>query len=138
MQRDMQHNRGFTLIELMVVVMIIAILTAIALPSYRKYVMRTHRTDATKALTDLATREESYFYSNNTYTSTLSQLNASSTMAGSLFTVQVASASSTGYTLTATAQGTQAQDTCQSFSLTRAGVQSSNGAGTDAGNCWGK
>ncbi len=134
----MQRTRGFTLIELMVVVMIIAILAAIALPSYRKYVLRTHRTDATRALTDLASREENYFYSNNTYASTLPALNGSSAMAGPLFTISVASASSTGYTLTARAQGTQTQDTCQSFSLTRAGAQTSNGGSTDANNCWSK
>lgn len=134
----MQRTHGFTLIELMVVVMIIAILAAIALPSYRNYVLRTHRTDATKALTDLASREENYFYANNAYTSTLSQLNASSSMAGARFSVGIASASSTAYTLTATAQGPQAADSCTSFSLTRAGGQTSNGGSTDAANCWSK
>jgi type IV pilus assembly protein PilE len=134
----MQRNRGFTLVELLVVMVIIAILAAIAIPSYRSYVLRSHRTDATRALNDLAARQESYFFSNNAYTSKLSDLGATSSVAGSFFTVGIASASTTSYTLTATAQGNQAKDACTSFSLTRAGVQTSNGTTSDAANCWGK
>jgi type IV pilus assembly protein PilE len=134
----MQRHRGFTLLELLIVVVIIAILASVAIPSYRNYVLRSHRTDATRALNDLAARQESYFFSNNTYTSKLSDLGANSSVAGSYFTVGIASASTTAYTLTATAQGKQTQDTCQSFSLTRAGAQTSNGSSSDTPNCWGK
>lgn len=134
----MRRNRGFTLIELMVVVLVISILAAIALPSYRKYVMRTHRTDATRALNDLASREESFYFSNNRYTSQLSDLGGNSSMAGSLFTVSIPSATSTNYSLSATAIGTQTADVCKSMSVSRAGAQTSNGGTTDADNCWGK
>lgn len=133
------YQDGFTLVELVIVVLIIAILAAIALPSYRSYVLRSHRTDATRALQDLASREENYYFTNNAYTSTLANLAASSSVAGSYFTVSIPSASSTGYTISATTVGTQVADTsCQSFQLKNDGSRLSNGATTDASNCWGK
>ncbi|MDO9451468.1 MAG: type IV pilin protein [Stagnimonas sp.] len=53
-------ERGFTIIELLIVIVIISILVALAVPSYREYVMRTNRTVAKAALQELATRQESY------------------------------------------------------------------------------
>jgi type IV pilus assembly protein PilE len=138
LMNNTRGNSGFTLIELMIVVVIIAILAAVALPSYRGYIMRGHRTDATRALQDVAAREESYFFSNNSYTDKLSDLGLNSTVAGEYFSVTIASASSSDYTITATARGTQAQDTdCTSFSLTRAGEQGATGSATPT-KCWGK
>jgi type IV pilus assembly protein PilE len=135
---NIRGNGGFSLIELMIVVVIIAILAAVAVPSYRNYIMRGHRTDATRALQDTAAREESYFFSNNAYTNKLTDLGLNSSVAGEYFSVAIASASSTDYTITATARGTQTQDKdCASFSLTRAGVQGSTGSATPA-KCWGK
>lgn len=137
MKKNMRNTAGFTLVELMIVLAIIAILAAIAIPSYRKYVLRGHRTDATAALQDLASRQESYYFSNNAYTNDLSKLGAAASVAGTYFNVTIPSATSTNYTITATAQGTQTNDTeCTAFSLTRAGVQSSTGTGT-AAKCWG-
>jgi prepilin-type N-terminal cleavage/methylation domain len=137
MKTSIRRIAGFSMVELMIVVVIIAILAAIAIPSYRQYVLRGHRTDATRALQDLASRQESYFFSNNKYTNALTDLGASTSVAGNYFTVAIPSASSTDYTITATAQGTQTQDTaCTAFSLTRAGVQTSSGTGA-ADTCWG-
>jgi len=61
------RQRGFTLIELMVVVAIIAILSAIAVPLYGSYVMRGKIVDATSKLGDLRTQMEKYFMDNRTY-----------------------------------------------------------------------
>ncbi|HXE76778.1 MAG TPA: type IV pilin protein [Rhodanobacter sp.] len=132
-----RYESGFTLLELMIVVVIIAILTAIALPSYRQYVLRGHRTEATRALQDLSSRQENYYFSNNKYTSTLSDLGATSSIAGQYFTVGIASASTTDYVVQATAVGTQLQDSgCQTFTLHRSGQQESTGSAPVA-TCWG-
>jgi len=63
----MRKAAGFTLIELMVVVTIIAILSAIALPAYRDYVLRGKITEATSNLSDLRLRAEKWFADNRTY-----------------------------------------------------------------------
>ena len=52
------RERGVTLIELMITVVIVAILAAIAYPSYTQYVLRSHRTAAKTALHDMASRQE--------------------------------------------------------------------------------
>jgi type IV pilus assembly protein PilE len=57
-------NRGFTLIELMIVVVIATILLGIAVPSYMSQIRKSRRTEAKTALLDLATREERYFSTN--------------------------------------------------------------------------
>jgi type IV pilus assembly protein PilE len=66
----MRKRRGFSLIELMIALAIIAILAAIALPSYRQYVIRSHRRAAQATMMDIANREHQYFIANRTYAST--------------------------------------------------------------------
>jgi type IV pilus assembly protein PilE len=61
--------KGFTLIELMIVVVIVGILMAVALPSYREYVLRSHRVDGKIALTQCASRQERWFTKSNRYNS---------------------------------------------------------------------
>ena len=65
---------GLTLIELMVVLLIIGILAAVAVPSYRQYVIRAHRTEAKTALLRLAANQERHYLQNNTYTDDLALL----------------------------------------------------------------
>jgi type IV pilus assembly protein PilE len=60
-------NRGFTLIEVMVTAVIIAILAAIALPSYNDYVTRSRLTEGANALTDLRVRMEQFYQDNRAY-----------------------------------------------------------------------
>lgn len=61
-------QRGVTLIELMMVVTILAIIAGIAVPSYRKYLLRSQRSEAKIALLQLQTAEEKYYLQNNSYT----------------------------------------------------------------------
>jgi len=137
MKTSMRRVAGFTLVELMIVVVIIAILAALAMNSYRRYILRGHRTDATRALQDLSAREENYYFSNNAYTNNLTKLGSGSDAAGIYFNLAIPSASSIGYTVEADATGAQMQDAaCLGFQLTREGLQIvSNGTGSVA-TCW--
>ena len=68
------RQRGFTLIELMIVVVILGVIAAFAIPSYQDHLRKSKRSDARAALSDLAARQEQYFLDNKTYTDTLTDL----------------------------------------------------------------
>jgi type IV pilus assembly protein PilE len=63
----MKKSRGFTLIEMLIVVVVIAILASIAIPSYREYVIRGHRRAAQSEMAAIATRELQYFATERTF-----------------------------------------------------------------------
>jgi type IV pilus assembly protein PilE len=65
----MQHKKGFTLVELMVTVAVVAILAGIALPSYNDYVLRSKFVEATGNLADLRVKMEQYYADNRRYSS---------------------------------------------------------------------
>jgi type IV pilus assembly protein PilE len=70
-----KSSAGFSLLELMVVVMIIAILTAVAYPMYRSHVVKSRRADAKSALAQLAQLQESYYINNkSSYATTFTSL----------------------------------------------------------------
>lgn len=73
---DMKPVRqsGFTLIELMIVVAIVAILASIALPSYQEFVKRGHRAAAQSEMMDIANRQQQYFLANRGYADSLEKL----------------------------------------------------------------
>ena len=139
---DLRVSRGFTLIELMVTVAIIAILAAIAIPSYQQYVMKSRRTAAKTALLDLASREEKYYATNNAYTS-LANLGYSNLVGGAVqvpsssehyYDITVTLGTSSGsFTASAAPTGAQASDACGTFQITDLGAQTVTG--TDS-NCW--
>jgi type IV pilus assembly protein PilE len=64
-------NSGFTLIELMIVIVIVAVLVGIALPAFQNQIIRGHRGAAKAAMMDLANRENQYLLANRSYVSDL-------------------------------------------------------------------
>jgi type IV pilus assembly protein PilE len=141
------RTTGFTLIELMVVIVIATILITIAVPSYTNQMRKAHRTDARTAVLDLAQREERYLSTNSSYTTNPANLGYS----GTSFPVNIGSGyykldvcvsatlpcsgnatTGTAFKITATAIGTQANDlTCQTLSVDNTGNQTATSA-----NCW--
>lgn len=139
----MRNNRrfaGFTLIELAIVLLIVAILMAVAIPSYRKYVVRSNRVDAQRTLVDIAAREEQVFYGKNAYTKDLNLMNGATNMAGTNYNIDIATASSTAFVARATAIGQQAASDkqCQTLTLSNTGVQGSTGTTANDTACWGR
>jgi type IV pilus assembly protein PilE len=108
----MKRYRGFTLIEIMIVVAVIGILAAIAIPSYRDYVTRSRITRATAALSDFRVRMEQYFQDNRLYPTACATTPASATEIAYPraadnpdFQFSCANLAATTYQLVATGQG---------------------------------
>jgi len=70
----MRHSQGVTLIELLIVIVVVSIMAAIAIPSYNSFVLKSHRTEAKSALLDLASMEERFFSAQNVYSTAPSDL----------------------------------------------------------------
>jgi len=135
--RTTEH--GFSLIELMIVVAIVALLAAIALPNYRQHVIRSHRTDATSALLRLAATEEKFYIQNNRY-GTFAEIGSPETENG-WYTLAVSDADAATFTATATvADGSGQEDDphCKVFSINAAGqkLATDPGDADSTDQCW--
>jgi type IV pilus assembly protein PilE len=138
--------QGFTLIEVMVTVAIIAILAMIALPSYKEYVMRSRRADAKAALLKVQLAQEKYRASNTSYSNSLADLGfvADSGVFYSPdknYTMAVTGSTATDYTATATPTGAQTGDSCGTFAVNKEGKTASDSIQTTTAKveeCWGK
>ena len=135
---------GFTLIELMITVAIVAIIAAIAVPMYGEQMKKTRRADAYACLMDGSQHQEDFFYQNNTYTTNLANLGlgaAPVSCGEGNYTLSAATGASgniaTSYLLTATRAGTQAQDTkCGDLTLGSTGAKGNLNASRPASECW--
>jgi type IV pilus assembly protein PilE len=142
--RDIEpRNRaaGVTLIELMVVVIVIGILGIVAIPSYRQFTLRAHRTEAKTALLRVATNQERWYLQNRTYTNDLNALGFPSMESeNGVYVLAIPVANVDTFTATATPKpggGTNGVDMtqdprCTSFTLNAQGVRTS-APDTD---CW--
>jgi len=145
------HNaqRGVTLLELMIVVAIVALVSAFAFPSYMEYVVNTKRTVATSALLQIADRQQQFFMDNKQYTNDLTNLgfaanplvladDGNSTTAGdtdAVYSIALSNVAATTYTITATplhGQGTRDTE-CANLTLDQSGARGNSAGGDD---CW--
>ena len=124
--------RGFSLIELMVVVAVVGIIAMIAVPSYNDTVRKGRRADAKVTLMKVAQNLERCFSEKNSYTVASGCTNHNNTASDEGFYTITAAQNATSFALTATAIGGQASDThCSTLTLNQAGTK----GGTNA-DCW--
>ena len=130
------RNRGFTLIELMIVVVIVAILAVIVFPSYTRQVQKARRAQAKADLTELATGLEREFTNNRSFSGYTLGF-TTSPRDGNVVAYNIAGVIGTNaYVLTATAAGPQASDLCGNLTLDQTGARTHT-TGDDADCNWG-
>jgi type IV pilus assembly protein PilE len=149
----MKRIFGFTLIELMIVVAVIATLAIIALPMFTEQLRKGKRSEAIQAISDIQLRQERYRADNPTYGNTTAATSALGNLFGGVaavasynsllnnYSVSVANTNTdTFYVITATRKGSMAADPkCGNFTMTYLNGTSTKGVSSgDADYCWRK
>jgi type IV pilus assembly protein PilE len=132
------RNSGFTLIELMITVAIVAILAAIALPIYERHVIKTRRTLAKGCLIEIGQFMERQYTTSMSYaTATIPATSCISDLASQYtFSFVTGQPTATTYTVNATPIGAQLHDTqCAELGLNQAGVRTVSGTQSST-ECW--
>ena len=155
-QSPLKQQRGFTLVELMITVAVIAILSAIALPSYNAYVLRSHRAEAKNTLLAVAQRLEQNYTLESSYAATRNAagnviavddaliaswgLNQTPLNGTARYNITFSgNPTATAFTLFATPVGAQASDTCGVMSLNNRnlkGAAGQNNRHQTTRECW--
>ncbi len=131
------RQRGFTLIELMIVVVVLAIISALAVPAYRDSVVRGRRTDGRVALMQVAQRLERCYTQFGAYDAADCGIAVDDVFASAdgHYEVTVAALDASTFTLSAAPQDGQAEDAeCADLGFDNAGVRSATG--TTPEKCW--
>jgi len=132
-----KYMQGVTLMELMIVVVILGILTAVAYPSYRQYVAKAKRNDAKACLLQIATMQERFYLQNNTYTADMIALGFGTSPTfitdSNAYSCTVTAAGPGAFSATATYQNADAElGKCATFSIDGRGSKTS----TPYNDCW--
>jgi len=125
----MSKQKGFSLIEIMVVVVIVGILAAIAIPNYQNYVVKGNRAAAQAFMVDVASREKQYLLDARTYTADLATLGMTApTDVSKHYTITIVAPAGTPPTFTITATPTSPGQTSDgALTLTSDGTKGPSG-----------
>ncbi len=139
-RRGVGGGRGFTLIELTIVVAVVALLGAVALPAYQDSVRKARRTEAKAALSEAAQMMERYLTERGTYaTATLGAATDPPAVyrdrsENGYYALSLSNLAAGTFTLSAVPQGSQASDGCGTFTLTQRGERGVSARTT--AECW--
>lgn len=134
--QTMKYMRGVTLMELMIVVVIIGILTAVAFPNYQEFAARAKRTEAKALLLEIANNQERFYLNANTFGSMadLGYPNDPMITGSGMYSVTVTANDASNFTAVATnVPGGKEGDRCTDFTIDGRGNKTSNGT---IANCW--
>ena len=156
MSRNMARSFGFTLIELMIVVAIVAILLAVGIPGYQQQVIKTKRSIGRGELLEVAARQEQYFINNKTYAEDLVKLGYSDAVSNEYAVDDDTNSGAPGsgiyniklvplpnatlpvltFRLEADPTGSQSKDNLRkNLTINQAGIKGENGTG-EVSDCW--
>jgi type IV pilus assembly protein PilE len=128
-------DRGFSMVEMLIVMVIIGILAAVAFPSYQDSLIRGRRTDAKVALNDMSQRLERCFTQFGAYDADDCDIDAPTDSPEGFYSVDIDDVDAGSYTLSAAPQGAQENDVaCGTLGMDNTGAHTATGDDTD--RCW--